>query len=437
MTLLCLDVGSTWTKAALVGADGALLGTAQHPTTPPEVLTGIAAVTEELDAGDAQVLACSSAGGGLRLAVVGQERLVSAEAGYRVALSAGAKVVHVSAGELDGAGIRGLRATRPDLVLLAGGTDGGDTKVLLHNARRLAANRVKCPIVLAGNAHAREEATGILAGTGRTVVPTDNVLPDVGELAPGPARTAIREVFLRHVIGGKGLSRGPRFRQLVRAVTPDTVLCGVSRLAAVLAAREDGAGAVLVVDVGGATTDVYSAVSTVDDEALARTVALPADRRTVEGDLGMRWSAPTVVSEAGVERLAPLEELAPLATQAEFRAGSVDWVPSDVDGAEVDAVLAGLAAVLAVRRHLRMVDGQLGPKGAGLLVLSGGVFRHAGAERLARIEQRLRADPVLRPVLRNAEIVIDNRYVLAPAGLLAGAGHEAAADSLLGAHFTG
>src|ERR671925_355820 len=98
MRFLCLDVGSTWTKGALVSADGELLGTAQHATTPPEVLHGIAAVTEALGAGDAEVLACSSAGGGLRLAVVGQERLVSAEAGRRVALSAGAKVVHVSAG---------------------------------------------------------------------------------------------------------------------------------------------------------------------------------------------------------------------------------------------------------------------------------------------------------------------------------------------------
>ena len=70
-------------------------------------------------------------------------------------------------------------------------------------------------------------------------MPTDNVLPDVGELAPGPARSAIREVFLDHVIGGKGLSRGPRFRRLVRTVTPDAVLSGVSRLAAVLAAEEE------------------------------------------------------------------------------------------------------------------------------------------------------------------------------------------------------
>lgn len=430
-TLLCLDIGSTWTKGALVDLDGTLSGTAQHPTTPPEVLAGIAAVTTRLDAQGAPVLACSSAGGGLRLAVVGQERLVSAEAGYRVALSAGAKIVHVVAGQLDGAAIRELRASRPDLVLLAGGTDGGDRSVLLHNAKRLAANRLRPPIVLAGNADARAEAEALLAGAGRTVVATDNVLPDVGELAPGPARAAIRELFLRHVIGGKGLSKGTTFRNLVRAVTPDAVLIGVSRLAAILAAKE--AGAVLVVDVGGATTDVYSAVSTVDENVMERTVALPADRRTVEGDLGMRWSAPGIVAEAKVERLVDNEDLA---TEAQHRAANVDWIPDDDHGRDVDATLAGLAAVLAVRRHLRLVDGQLGPKGAGLLVLSGGVFRHATPERLQAIEDRLRADPVLRPVLRNAEIVVDRRYVLAPAGLLTDAGHTETADSLLSNHFS-
>jgi uncharacterized protein (TIGR01319 family) len=430
-TLLCLDIGSTWTKGALVDLDGTLSGTAQHPTTPPEVLAGIAAVTTRLDAQGAPVLACSSAGGGLRLAVVGQERLVSAEAGYRVALSAGAKIVHVVAGQLDGAAIRELRASRPDLVLLAGGTDGGDRSVLLHNAKRLAANRLRPPIVLAGNADARAEAEALLAGAGRTVVATDNVLPDVGELVPGPARAAIRELFLRHVIGGKGLSKGTTFRNLVRAVTPDAVLIGVSRLAAILAAKE--AGAVLVVDVGGATTDVYSAVSTVDENVMERTVALPADRRTVEGDLGMRWSAPGIVAEAKVERLVDNEDLA---TEAQHRAANVDWIPDDDHGRDVDATLAGLAAVLAVRRHLRLVDGQLGPKGAGLLVLSGGVFRHATPERLQAIEDRLRADPVLRPVLRNAEIVVDRRYVLAPAGLLTDAGHTETADSLLSNHFS-
>lgn len=433
MDFLCLDVGSTWTKAALVSADGAVLATAQHPTTPPEVMTGIAAVTDEVRGHDATVLACSSAGGGLRLAVVGQERLVSVEAGYRVALSAGAKVVHVSAGPLDGAGVRALRASRPDVVLLAGGTDGGDTRVLLHNARRLAGNRIRCPIVLAGNIAARPAAEAELQATHRTVVVTDNVLPDVGELAPAPARAAIRSVFLDHVIGGKGLSRGPRFRRLVRSVTPDAVLGGVQRLASAEITEQ----AVVVIDVGGATTDVYSA--TTDTEPERHAVALPPVRRTVEGDIGMRWSAHGVLTEAVAERIITDQQAADLAEPVRYRAEHVDAIPGDDIDADLDAdtdtTLAGLAAVIAARRHLRLIDGRIGPRGAGLLILSGGVFRHADPDRMARVTATLRTDPVLRPVLREADIVVDRRYVLAPAGLLADAGHTDTADALLRGEF--
>jgi uncharacterized protein (TIGR01319 family) len=283
--------------------------------------------------------------------------------------------------------------------------------------------------VLAGNAEARAEALSVLTGTGRRVVATGNVLPDVGELAPGPARAAIREVFLEHVIGGKGLSQGPRFRQLVRAVTPDAVLAGVAGLAAVMSSDE--AGAVLVVDVGGATTDVYSAVALPDVEPGKRAVALPPERRTVEGDIGMRWSAAGVVAEAAVERLLAEGEHERLAEAAEFRAAHVDFIPADAADAAVDARLAALAAILAVRRHVRMVEGQFGPRGAGILVASGGVFRHASPATLSTVETALRADPVLRPILRHATLVVDRDYVLAPAGLLAEAGHQDAAKNLL------
>ena len=172
----------------------------------------------------AHTYVCSSAGGGLRLAVVGYERLVTAQAGQRVGLSAGGRVVHVAAGPLDAAGLRALRAARPDVVLLVGGTDGGDAEVVTHNATRLAKARWRVPVVLAGNADVRDALTGRLAGAGVPVTATGNVLPRIGVLDPAPARAAIREVFLRHVIGGKKLSRGPRFASLVRAATPDAVL---------------------------------------------------------------------------------------------------------------------------------------------------------------------------------------------------------------------
>ncbi|MDN5769191.1 MAG: glutamate mutase L, partial [Humibacillus sp.] len=130
MTTLTVDFGSTFTKGALIADDGAVLATGATPTTGTlgrgDILDGYRRLRAELDVpADARVRACSSAGGGLRLAVVGYERTVTAEAGHRVGLSAGAKVVHVAAGELSTAGVNGIRAARPDIVLLVGGTDGG------------------------------------------------------------------------------------------------------------------------------------------------------------------------------------------------------------------------------------------------------------------------------------------------------------------------
>src|SRR5690606_15068796 len=135
--------------------------------------------------------------------------------------------------------------------------------------------------VVAGNVEARDEVVATLTGRGVPVTATDNVLPRIGELHPQPARAAIREVFLRHVIGGKRLSRGTRFASLVRAATPDAVLTGVEVLADSL---PDSAGLV-VVDVGGATTDVYS--------------VLPGDGRSREV-AGTLWRARTVEGGPGV-----------------------------------------------------------------------------------------------------------------------------------------
>ena len=114
----------------------ALLDTAQAPTTLDDVVTGVLQATAGF--ADVPVTACSSAGGGLRLAVVGYEELISAEAGHRAALSAGARVVHVAAGRLDDAALAVLAEVAPDVVLLVGGTDGGEASVLRHNAAALA-----------------------------------------------------------------------------------------------------------------------------------------------------------------------------------------------------------------------------------------------------------------------------------------------------------
>ena len=159
---------------------------------------------------------------------------------------------------------------------------------------------------------ARDEVAAILAANPLVVAP--NIVPRIGVLAPEGARTAIRELFLSHVIGGKHLSSRDDFLAMVQGATPDVVLTGVELLA-------EAAGDTVVVDVGGATTDVHSVVELdPEDAGLSReVVATTRVTRTVEGDLGMRWSAVTTAEAAGRADLADGRAPAPRRTPASSR----------------------------------------------------------------------------------------------------------------------
>ena len=432
--VVCADFGSTFTKVSLIDiGEGRVVATAEHRTTiDTDVLDGYDAclaslVSQDPRAATAGVLACSSAGGGLRIAVVGTEELVTAEAGRRVALSSGGKVVAVLSGGLDAERLRSLAASRPDVVLLTGGTDGGNGEVVEQDAQVLAAAGWSTPVVVAGNVDSRAAIEATLEATGIPHVLADNVVPRIGVLHPTGARAAIREVFLSHVIGGKELSSrdgGAAFPALVRGATPDVVLTGVEVLASV-------AGDVVVVDVGGATTDVHSVVELdPEDAGLARDVVAPTPQtRTVEGDLGMRWSALSTVEAAG------LADDPRLVAAATARSDDPSYLPGDDADRDDDETIAREAIGLALRRHAGRSTVVVGPGGrvversgvdlrqVDLVVASGGVLRH-GREAVA---DRVLAGSVGPDAARGGGwqlpeapvVVVDTAYVLAAVGLLA------------------
>ena len=440
-TVVCVDFGSTFTKASLVDlAAGRVAASATHATTiGTDVLDGydacLAALAAQDDrARDAAVLACSSAGGGLRIAVVGNEELVTAEAGRRVALSSGGKVVGVLAREDD---LAALAPMLPDVVLLTGGTDGGNAAALLAAARGLVAVGWTGPVVVAGNAEARDEVAEILEAGGAPYVLADNVVPRIGVLAPDGARAAIREMFLAHVIGGKHLSARADFVAMVKGATPDVVLTGVELLARGLDAEHPGAGDVVVVDVGGATTDVHSVVDLDPEDAqteggLAReVVASTPVTRTVEGDLGMRWSAVSTVAEAGLDDLAEA---------ARRRRDDPALLPDDDAEADVDEAIARAAVGLALRRHAGRSRVVVSPEGrvvertgkdlreVDLLVGSGGVLRNGRpgvADRIFAGSTGADVDGGWQ-LPRAPRMVVDDEHVLAAIGLLATAHPETA-----------
>jgi uncharacterized protein (TIGR01319 family) len=438
---VCVDFGSTFTKAALVDlAEGRIIASASHPTTiGTDVLDGYDACLAELAAADpraegAQVLACSSAGGGLRIAVVGNEELVTAEAGRRVALSSGGKVVAVFAASR-GDRLADLADAAPDVVLLTGGTDGGNREALVGCAHDLVASPWSGPVVVAGNVEAEPEVAEILAAGNTPYVLAPNVVPKIGVLTPDGARAAIREMFLAHVIGGKHLSRRADFTEMVRGATPDLVLTGVELLARGLGRDRPGAGDVVVVDVGGATTDVHSVVELDPEESgLAReVVAVTPVTRTVEGDLGMRWSAVTTVEQAGLDELADA---------AHRRHDDPSYLPADDTESEIDEAIARAAVGLALRRHAGRSKVVVSPEGrvvertgkdlreVHLVVGSGGILRNGRGGVAARVFEGSLGEDVEGgwQLPRRASVVVDRDYVLAAAGLLAtdypGAAHR-------------
>ena len=207
---LLADVGSTWTKLTAVDSKGNIVGQASAPTTvKTDIMEGVDAALREirLQTGrkEDSIYACSSAAGGLAMIACGLVPELTGEAARLAVLGAGAKVLRVFGYNLNEDDLREIEALRPDILLLAGGTDGGNKKILLENAQALADMVSPLPVVLAGNRNAARQGAEILEATGFSVKITGNVMPELNRLDIEPAREAIRTLFLSHIVKAKGM----------------------------------------------------------------------------------------------------------------------------------------------------------------------------------------------------------------------------------------
>jgi uncharacterized protein (TIGR01319 family) len=435
------DFGSTYTKVRLVEREGGrLLARAEAPTTVgTDLMDGygaaLAAAREQLPA-PVEIedrLAASSAGGGLRVAAIGLVADLTAAAAKQAALNAGARVGTVLTGELGDEALGRLQQTEAEIVLFAGGTDGGQAELVLANARKLASRPLDAYVVVACNATIAEQVAGLLAQGGIECEVAANVMPKLGRLEIESARQAILRAFLDHVIGGKGLSSSPEFRRMVKMPTPEAVL-EATRLLSRGVDGEPGVGDVLVVDVGGATTDVHSdraaepAAPGIEDPLLPP----PPTLRTVEGDLGLRAGAAGVLAADELWIGRELDGAVSSIRQAvAYRSNNPQWVPGDSPELQLDGLIATSCATHAIRRHcgtMLLAKGEgdvpsLIRDGADLrevrrVLGTGGIFAHRddGVEILRTALER-RAPRSLAP--QSPELQVDGAYVLAAAGLLA------------------
>jgi uncharacterized protein (TIGR01319 family) len=456
-TGILIDFGSTFTKVTVVDLDhGRVIGRAQAPTSVAagvhhglalalDRLAETGALTKRGEGGldlldGAYVRACSSAAGGLRIAVVGNVPGLTQEAGNAAALGAGAKVVATFGFKLGTKAVSELEAIGPDLVLLTGGMEGGDTATILHNSRQLAASRLTGYFILAGNSSVAEEARAHLAQAGKTVSRADNVMPKAGTFTPESAREEIRRLFMQRITHAAGFEALASVVPVVQA-TPNAVLKAAS-LAARGAGDQAGWGDLVLVDVGGATTDVHSighgAHTAID--MVPTGLEEPYEKRTVEGDLGIRINAETIVQRAGADGLArQFSELFP--TTPVTQKALLDYVQAIAretgrapDGdweLAVDATLARIASDIAIARHVGRREPYLAREGriwlqsgknmteARTLIGTGGIFAHNRfAGHILAWEPKQSGDVrVLRPL--SPRVLIDRTYVMHVVGLLA------------------
>jgi uncharacterized protein (TIGR01319 family) len=436
---LLIDFGSTYTKLRAVDIERAtILGSGQGPSTVASDITiGMRAALADLERHlgvlprFAYRLACSSAAGGLRMVTVGLVRELTAEAARQAALGAGARLVGTFAYRLTASDVSRIEQLAPDILLLAGGTDGGNSEVILHNADALGRSRVACPIVLAGNRSAMDQCRERLAG--RALIVTENVMPEFNVLNIEPARSAIREVFIDRIVHAKGIDRARTMFDQVLMPTPAAVMEG-ARLLADGCAGVAGLGTLLVVDPGGATTDVHSIASGEPSQAGVIPQGLPEPRvkRTVEGDLGMRHNVAAIDEAAGAGVIAA-ESGIPASRVHELIAElgrEVERVPGSAEERALDRALARSAVRLAVKRHAGTVETVFTVSGpavvqhgkdlsdVNVVIGTGGALVHSPDPR-AILETSL-ADPgdpfSLRP--RAPRLLLDREYILYACGLL-------------------
>lgn len=437
--ILLIDFGSTYTKLTAVDVEQEkILGTAASYTTVQTDINdgfrnGLALLEQKTGKLDyAECFACSSAAGGLRMVASGLVPELTSEAAKLASLGAGAKIVGLYSFQLTEEDLEEIQRLKPDIFLLVGGTDGGNTECILHNARMLASLRPEFPIVIAGNRAAARQCAQILEGCETYICP--NVMPKFGTLNIEPTQKQIREIFLNRIIQAKGLSKAAELLSDIMMPTPAAVMQAMELLAEGCEG-ESGIGDLIAVDVGGATTDVYSIADGMPEamNTVYKGLVEPFSKRTVEGDIGMRYSVCGILEAVGADRLSKISGIRPERVQelVQWLREHTDSIPNgDPELEALDHALASAAIETAVARHAGTMEETYTMMGLTYvqsgknlthvkqIVVTGGSLIHTKkTAEIAKYAQYSPAQPMsLRP--KDADVWVDRKYILAAMGLI-------------------
>ncbi len=476
-TILATDCGSTTTKAILIDQTDEgyrLISRGEAPTTveaPAEDVTrGVINAVGEIEDltgrklikddgiwlprdgenGCDAYVGTSSAGGGLQMMVAGVVKNMTAESAARAALGAGAIVMDTLAtndGRVTHERIERIRSMRPDMILVSGGTDGGTIKHVVEMGQIISAADpkprfgvgFKLPVIYAGNNKARDEMKGILGDRAALYV-TENIRPTLENENLGPARETIHDLFLEHV-----MAQAPGYGKLMTWTSvPLMPTPGAVGLIMQLIAEREGIQ-VVGVDIGGATTDVFSVFRSDKEDPHSEKVF----NRTVSANLGMSYSIFNVVAEAGFQnivRWTPLDvDEIDIRNRIRNKMIRPTTIPQTLDELMIEQAICREALRLAFVQHRQMAVGLKGVQqqrsiadafsqelsgqslvdmlGLDMIVGSGGVLSHSPRRHQAAM---MMMDGYMPEGF--TELTVDSIFMMPQLGVLSTVNEKAALD---------
>lgn len=453
VNLLIYDVGSTYTKLTAfssVGKELQFIDKTQSPTTVENIEIGLTKAVKILEnkgyavSKEAVILSTSSAAGGLRMVALGYMPRVTAKAAKEVAMSAGARVLEIISHEdPPDYRLQILREIKPDIILLAGGTDGGDKESLAENAEVIIKSGTTAIVIIAGNKDAQKEIEQILTAGKVNSIRVPNVMPTIHELRVKPAREAIHEQFIKQITQAKGLDKLLNIVTNKKVTpTPGAVLMGAELLANGTYEQE-GTGDIIVIDIGGATTDIHSVLPelknlSIEEKGLVISNEKQPSYRTVEGNLGMRVSATGIV-----ETIGPLGVLAKINKNGEelekeiirytrYLEKNPDYISQSPLEKEFDIALAIGAIEVALKRHAGYISQEFNPvmgivpgtpvgrdlRRVKQVIAVGGIFTHSSSEIQQYILEQAFKNQGISLLPEAPKFIVDDKYIMFAIGVL-------------------
>jgi uncharacterized protein (TIGR01319 family) len=367
-----------------------------------------------------KMLSTSSAAGGLKITVHGLVEDMTVKAAREAALGAGGNIKLVTAGKLRKSDIKKIREIDPNLIMIAGGTDFGERETALYNAEVLSKENLNKPFVYCGNKANIEEIEEILEGQELYIV--DNVYPRIDELNVEPARYVIQQAFENNIIKAPGMNK---IKEMVNGAimpTPGAVMESTKLLYELI-------GDVVVLDVGGATTDVHSVTDGSSDILDILISPEPKAKRTVEGDLGVYVNSENIINLLDTRDLKGLDK--------EYIKNNIRPIPESEEEINCSLMLTKKAVEVAVNRHVGYLKRIYGDskkvvaygkdlsKVKFIVGTGGALTRLPGGEDILGSIRYSKEELTMFPRAK-AQILLDKMYIMASAGVLSREDKEAA-----------